>query len=192
MLKLARPLAAAILALSLTPVAASADFRLCNVTASRVGVAVGYRDGKNWVSEGWWNIPSSNCETLLKGPLVSRYYYVYALDYDHGGEWGGKSFMCTRSHEFTIRGIERCRARGFDRTGFFEIDTGDQRSWIVQLTEVKGTVPANGETAAAHPGAAPLDAAMTGRSAAAKPAGSTKPAESAQAETKPATKKPAQ
>ena len=43
--------------------------------------------------------------------------------------------MCTRDKEFTIRGIEDCLARGFDRTGFFEVDTGEQRSWTVQLTE---------------------------------------------------------
>ena len=67
--------------------------------------------------------------------LVARYYYVYAIDYDHGGEWGGKAFMCTREKEFTIRGIEDCLARGYDRTGFFEIDTGEQQSWTVQLTE---------------------------------------------------------
>ena len=72
---------------------------------------------------------------MLKGPLAARYYYVYAVDYDQGGEWSGKSFMCTRDKEFTIRGFEDCLARGYDRTGFFEIDTGEQRSWTVQLTE---------------------------------------------------------
>jgi uncharacterized membrane protein len=36
---------------------------------------------------------------------------------------------------FTIRGIEDCIARGYERTGFFEVDTGEQRSWTVQLTE---------------------------------------------------------
>jgi hypothetical protein len=43
--------------------------------------------------------------------------------------------MCTRDKEFTIRGIADCLARGFDRTGFFEVDTGEQRAWTVQLTE---------------------------------------------------------
>jgi len=43
--------------------------------------------------------------------------------------------MCTRDKEFTIRGIGECLARGFDRTGFFEVDTGEQRAWTVQLTE---------------------------------------------------------
>lgn len=114
---------------------ASADFRLCNKTKSRVGVALGYKDGETWVTEGWWNIAANSCETLLRGGLVARYYYVYAIDYDHGGEWGGKAFMCTREKEFTIRGIDDCLTRGYDRTGFFEIDTGEQGSWTVQLTE---------------------------------------------------------
>ena len=70
-----------------------------------------------------------------RATLVARFYYVYAIDYDRGGEWGGKTFMCTRDKEFTIRGIEDCLARGFDRTGFFEIDTGEQKSWTVQLTD---------------------------------------------------------
>jgi uncharacterized membrane protein len=114
---------------------AAADFRLCNNTASRVGLAVGYKDAAGWTTEGWWNLPARTCETVLKGNLVARYYYVYAIDYDRGGEWMGQAFMCTRDKEFTIRGIGDCLARGYDRTGFFEVDTGEQRAWTVQLTE---------------------------------------------------------
>ena len=114
---------------------AAADFRLCNNTSSRVGIALGYKDAEGWTTEGWWNVSSRTCETLLKGALVARYYYIYALDYDRGGEWSGQAFMCSRDKEFTIRGTENCLARGFDRTGFFEVDTGDQRAWTVQLTD---------------------------------------------------------
>ncbi len=114
---------------------AAADFRLCNNTGSRVGVAVGYKDADGWTTEGWWNLPARTCETVLKGNLVARYYYVYAIDYDHGGEWMGQAFMCTRDREFTIRGVGDCLARGYDRTGFFEVDTGEQAAWTVQLTE---------------------------------------------------------
>jgi len=120
---------------------AAADFRLCNNTGSRVGVAIGYKDADGWTTEGWWNLPSRTCETILKGNLVARYYYVYAIDYDHGGEWMGQAFMCTRDKEFTIRGIADCLARGFDRTGFFEVDTGEQRAWTVQLTESSEQAP---------------------------------------------------
>ena len=116
---------------------AAADFRLCNNTASRVGVAVGYKDAEGWTTEGWWNLPSRTCETVLKGNLVARFYYIYAIDYDHGGEWTGRAYMCTRDKEFTIRGIGDCLAHGYDRTGFFEIDTGEQRAWTVQLTEFR-------------------------------------------------------
>lgn len=119
----------------LTTDTTAGGLRLCNQTGSRVGVAIGYRESRQWITEGWWNVARSTCETLVKGPLVSRFYYVYAVDYDQGGVWGGRAAMCTRDKMFTIRGIEDCVARGYERSGFFEVDTGEQRSWTVQLTE---------------------------------------------------------
>ncbi|QQO19791.1 DUF1036 domain-containing protein [Bradyrhizobium diazoefficiens] len=127
-------LVVALLCLCASP--ASADFRLCNNTSSRVGIALGYKDAEGWTTEGWWNISSRACETLLRGTLIARYYYIYAIDYDRGGEWSGQAFMCSRDKEFTIRGTEDCLARGYDRTGYFEVDTGEQRAWTVQLTDV--------------------------------------------------------
>jgi uncharacterized membrane protein len=160
---------------------AAADFRLCNNTGSRVGVAIGYKDADGWTTEGWWNLPSRTCETVLKGNLVARYYYVYAIDYDRGGEWMGQAFMCTRDREFTIRGISDCLARGYDRTGFFEVDTGDQRAWTVQLTESseqapQRPLPAGSPPTPATPPAAvappPASRPTPGASPPANPAGS--------------------
>src|SRR3974390_1640862 len=74
----------------------AARLRLCNNTSSRVGIALGYKDAEGWTTEGWWNVSSRSCETLLKGALVARFYYIYALDYDRGGEWSGQAFMCSR------------------------------------------------------------------------------------------------
>jgi uncharacterized membrane protein len=120
---------------------AAADFRLCNNTSSRVGISLGYKDAEGWTTEGWWNLSARSCETLLRGQLVARFYYVFAVDYDRGGEWSGKAFMCTRDKEYTIRGIDDCLARGYDRVGYFEVDTGEQRSWTVQLTDSNEQIP---------------------------------------------------
>ncbi|WP_022720193.1 DUF1036 domain-containing protein [Rhodopseudomonas sp. B29] len=138
---------------------AAADFRLCNNTSSRVGIALGYKDVDGWTTEGWWNVSSRSCETLLRGTLVARYYYIYALDYDRGGEWSGQAYMCSRDKEFTIKGTENCLARGFDRTGFFEVDTGDQRAWTVQLTEGSET---NTQKLPGLPGAPPPGTGLPG------------------------------
>ena len=114
---------------------ALADLRICNNTANRVSVSLAYTDGEIWVSEGWWNLKPTGCETLVRGPLAAEFYYFYAMD-EHGGEWKGRAFMCTRDREFRIIGRTDCFLRGFDRTGFVEIDTGkDAKNWTVQLTE---------------------------------------------------------
>ena len=81
-------------AIAFAPVPAFADFYICNNTGSRVGVAIGYKDAEGgWTTEGWWNLSSRSCETLLKGTLIARYYYIYAIDYDRGGEWAGHAYM---------------------------------------------------------------------------------------------------
>jgi uncharacterized membrane protein len=116
---------------------ARADLKLCNNTANRVGVALGYKDLQGWASEGWWNIGPSGCETLLKGPLIARYYSPSAVDYDNGGSWGGKAMMCTRDKLFTIRGIKDCVSRGYQKTGFFEVDTKEELDWTVSLSGEK-------------------------------------------------------
>jgi uncharacterized membrane protein len=121
--------------------AVHADLKVCNSTASRVGVSIGYQDATGWATEGWWNVASQSCETLLKGAVPSRYIYVHAVDYDRGGEWAGTNYMCTSDKSFAIRGVEDCPKRGFRRTGFFEVDTGEAQEWTVRLTdpEPKGT-----------------------------------------------------
>ena len=117
---------------------ARADLKLCNTTASRVGVAIGYKDAEGWATEGWWNIASHTCETLLKGVLIGRFYYIHAVDYDRGGEWAGTLYMCTDDKSFTIRDTKDCVKRGYKRTGFFEVDTGEERDWAVSLTDPEG------------------------------------------------------
>ncbi len=117
------------------PGLASAELKLCNSTSSRIGVAIGYKDKDGWVSEGWWNVDSQSCALLIQDKLRARFYYVYAFDYDKGGEWGGTINMCTNDVEFTIKGLDNCDGRGFKKSGFFEVDTQEQTDWTVKLTD---------------------------------------------------------
>ena len=124
---------------SLISTAARADFRVCNATQSLVGVGIGYRAKAGWVTEGWWHIEGSSCKTLIEGPLSSRFYYLYAEDAERGGRWDGPINMCVAEKEFKIAGVNDCFARGFQRAGFQEYDTGEQASWMVQLTDESAT-----------------------------------------------------
>ncbi len=114
---------------------ARADFRVCNATQSLVGVGIGYRVKSGWVTEGWWIVGGSTCKTLIEGPLSSRYYYLFAEDAERGALWEGPVKMCIAEKEFKITGINDCFARGYQRAGFQEYDTGQQSSWMVQLTD---------------------------------------------------------
>lgn len=114
---------------------AYADFRVCNSTQKTVGVAIGYRASTGWRSEGWWQVGPTSCKTLIEGALSSRFYYLYAEDANGTGRWDGTVNMCVSENEFKIDGVKNCFARGYQKFGFREIDTQNQISWMVQLTE---------------------------------------------------------
>ena len=117
--------------------AADADgsLRVCNQTANPVSISLGYRADRGWQSEGWWVAQPAECKTVFSGKLDARYYYIYAADDIGGGSWDGSNYMCTRDETFTIFGVEDCLARGYERTGFFEIDTQNRSDWMLQLTD---------------------------------------------------------
>jgi len=118
---------------SATP--AHADLRVCNQTHDPISIALGYPATRGWQSEGWWVAGPGNCATVYKGDLTSRYYYIFAADDIGGGVWDGKVYMCTQDDVFTIFGVEDCLARGYERTGFFEVDTQNRSDWTLQLTD---------------------------------------------------------
>jgi uncharacterized membrane protein len=72
------------------------------------------------------------------GTAVIRYYHLYESA-ERGGRWDGPVNMCVAEKEFKISGVSDCFARGFQRQGFQEYDTGEQASWMVQLTDQPAT-----------------------------------------------------
>ena len=129
----------ALQALSALP--ARANVSGCNTTENLVGVSVGYRESDKWMSEGWWRIPPGDCASVIEGTLSARYFYLHAEDSVTGGQWRGPVFMCTSSKEFKIEGLENCFARGHERAGFFEVDTGKQTNWQVRLNPGQARAP---------------------------------------------------
>ena len=120
---------------------AYADLKVCNETTDPVSVALGYRAPRGWQSEGWWVAAPSQCATVFQGNLNSRFFYLFAADDISGGAWDGNVYMCTRDDSFTIFGVEDCLARGYERTGFFEVDTQNKSDWTLKLTDPAANAP---------------------------------------------------
>jgi uncharacterized membrane protein len=114
---------------------AEAALKICNKTAARIGVAIGIDANGGLSSQGWFNVRPGGCETVLDGDLGTGPYFVHAVDYDRGGEWGGPDLLCVSDGEFLIDGAQDCYARGFARAGFRRIETRGQTQWSIDLTD---------------------------------------------------------
>jgi len=115
------------------PKTARADLKFCNKTSKKVDVAVGYKSGDQWVSEGWWGIEPGICKTPIRGALQKPYYYYYADSDDL--TWSGDYVFCTSQDEFTIKGADNCKARGYEVEGFKEVHVGEDIDHTIDLTE---------------------------------------------------------
>lgn len=110
------------LAVLAAPQASYASLQFCNRTNSQLSLAVGYIANSVWTSGGWWNVTPGSCVTPISGNLTNRYYYYHAHS-SGGGSWDGDYTFCTTNSAFTISGDENCSGRGYETTGFRQIDT---------------------------------------------------------------------
>ncbi|KZY32181.1 hypothetical protein A3731_22575 [Roseovarius sp. HI0049] len=134
--------AAGAVALAMWPVSAEAGLEICNGTGETRSVSIGYRQGGDWVSEGWWTIAPGACAEPVGGALTNRYYYyrATAAGQDFAGE--GYSF-CTLGDAYTIVGDSQCEARGYETADFAVIDTGETAtsfSFRIEAQPVKESV----------------------------------------------------
>ncbi len=116
---------------------------LCNKSDHLVWAASGMLRDDVFESQGWTRVPVGECAQVISQNLTDRYYFYYAEAVDDKGRpvmqagrqkiWSGDVGLCTKSTRFIIKGDEDCEARGFDRRGFAQIDTGSARQWKVNL-----------------------------------------------------------
>jgi uncharacterized membrane protein len=122
--------------LGVTTLPAAARFSVCNKTAHPTSVALGFFNGKDWASSGWWRIAAGDCTALIEDPLQARFYYVYAKPEDLGGAWeGDRSFCVKPDGRFTIQGRTDCLAHGYEVKRFFQVDTGKTPDWTENLAD---------------------------------------------------------
>jgi uncharacterized membrane protein len=125
----------AVLLAAAGPRPAWAAFSVCNKTAHAASVALGFYDGMQWSSRGWFRVEAGGCTRLVDRPLPARYYYLYASHSDVGGAWDGDSSFCIATGSFHIQGRMDCLAKGYQVRKFFQVDTGQSPDWTENLAD---------------------------------------------------------
>jgi uncharacterized membrane protein len=116
-------------------VSAPAALRVCNKTKYLLNFAVGYNQGADFATEGWWAVTPNTCATPVKGPLKGRYVYLYATDIDANDVLKGSVSMCIDRGKFQIFGIADCWRRGLQAVNFAEIYTLSSPDWTAFLND---------------------------------------------------------
>ncbi|MDO5622828.1 MAG: DUF1036 domain-containing protein [Paracoccus sp. (in: a-proteobacteria)] len=116
------------------PAAAMAGLRMCNQSYDVLNVALAAPQDDQFVTRGWWRVAPNQCANLLRDPLQSRYYYLFATDVFGNEVLSGAVPMCVATRRFQIDQQQDCLLRGFLDARFIEVDTQDQPEWTVFVT----------------------------------------------------------
>jgi len=124
----------------------AAGLELCNETEQDLFAAVAepVKTQEAWASRGWYHLTKGSCLRVIKDPLEKQFYYVYAEANVPAGElhvWGGKKEFCTNNIRFSIDSDQNCALRGYDHTGFVEINTDKKVQWKHTFTGSNRTNP---------------------------------------------------
>ena len=128
----AAPVFVALAAFVLAVGPARAELTICNKSENALSIAIGYKSGADWMSEGWWNVATGDCRAVIDGDLQNRHYYYR----DFNGHIAGEGyFFCTTRDEFTIAGDADCVSRSYERADFAHLDTGSNaRDFTLTIT----------------------------------------------------------
>jgi uncharacterized membrane protein len=113
--------------------AAPAGYSVCNATAAPFWAAIGQKNGKDWVSRGWWKVPPSNCATAITDPLDTDRIYVLA---DLPGKKPlvtGANKFCVTDIAFEIQGRNDCKKRGMREVGFAETNVKGADGYVAKI-----------------------------------------------------------
>lgn len=110
-----------------------AELIVCNQSLDILNVSLGYEETGEFQTEGWWSVGANRCSEVIREPLGSRYYYIYAEDVFGQPVLAGDVSACVDVAKFSIRGTEECWVRGHRTVDYLEVDTQSQQRWTVFL-----------------------------------------------------------
>jgi len=107
-------------------------YQFCNNTDMELWAAMGFAQGTEWHSSGWWSLAPDTCAKTVNDDLPAELIYTYAVGYTENGEtieWGGDYPLCTGDQRFEIAGNDDCESRGYMTVGFQRIPTEGRNGW---------------------------------------------------------------
>jgi uncharacterized membrane protein len=110
-----------------------AGYSVCNTTPAPFWAAIAQKNGKDWVSRGWWKVPPANCATAITEPLNTDRIYVLADSPGKKPLVTGKTKFCVTDIAFEIQGRTNCKQRGMREAGFAQTDVKGAEGYVARV-----------------------------------------------------------
>ncbi|HWU26477.1 MAG TPA: DUF1036 domain-containing protein [Rhizomicrobium sp.] len=115
-------------------------YRICNDGSQEIWSAIALWSGKDFVSQGWWDVPAGRCATAIDASLGHDAIYLYASHAGNNHFVTGQKSFCVSNQIFEIHGRERCETHGNSALGFAATNTKGAPGYAAHINDT-GLVP---------------------------------------------------
>lgn len=95
-----------------------AGYAICNDGDSDIFAALGFRQGREFVSRGWWQVAVGACVTAVAEALGHDAVYLYASKHGNPHLVSGTVPFCITNAEFEYYKQGNCTGQGYSAMGF--------------------------------------------------------------------------
>jgi uncharacterized membrane protein len=121
---------------------ARAEYNFCNKTSYALSAALGFVEGEDLLTRGWWRLRPGECKKVIGEEVAPGRYYVYAEAIPgHRGElrtWSGTTPLCVQNDSlFTLREQDVCLDAPQRQRSFYPVDVTaeDGGNFTTEFTE---------------------------------------------------------
>jgi uncharacterized membrane protein len=103
--------------------AAPAGYSICNDSSGEIYAAIGFREGKDWTSQGWWKVEAGACARVITQSLHYDKVYLFVEGANNPRLVGGPEKFCIADIEYETSQKQNCKTTGKTEEGFAITDT---------------------------------------------------------------------
>jgi uncharacterized membrane protein len=124
-------------------VAAPFGYSICNDGTSDVWAALGLKDGGDFVSRGWWDVPAGACAPAIATRLGRDPIYLFASREGNNHVVSGPEAFCVANSLFDVAGRSHCAARNLIVAGFLPTNVAGLPGFVAHIGN-KGLIFSSG------------------------------------------------
>jgi uncharacterized membrane protein len=120
--------------------AVPSGYSICNDSSGEIYAAIGFQEGRDWTSQGWWKVEAGACARVITQALHYDKVYLFVEGAKNPRLVSGPEKFCVADVEYETSQRQNCRSTGKTEEGFAVTITKGLTGYAAHVGD-KGLLP---------------------------------------------------